>query len=60
MNWIDYLVLAVYFSSMIAIGLWSMLTREGARGLFHGGPRLRQAAADVCRVWLGDWVPTNP
>lgn len=37
MNWIDYLVLAVYFSSMIAIGLWSMLRVKGQEDYFMGG-----------------------
>ncbi len=37
MNWIDYLVLVVYFFSMIAIGLWSMRRVKGQEDYFMGG-----------------------
>ncbi len=37
MIWIDYLVLVVYFSGMIAIGLWSMRHVKGQEDYFMGG-----------------------
>lgn len=37
MIWIDYLVLVVYFSGMIAIGLWSMQHVKGQEDYFMGG-----------------------
>ncbi len=37
MNWIDYLVLVVYFFGMIAIGLWSMQRVKGQEDYFMGG-----------------------
>ncbi len=37
MNWLDYLVLVVYFAGMIAIGLWSMQRVKGQEDYFLGG-----------------------
>lgn len=37
MNWIDYVALVVYFSGMIAIGLWSMQHVKGPEDYFMGG-----------------------
>lgn len=36
MNWIDYVVLVVYFSGMIGIGLWSMQHVKGQEDYFMG------------------------
>ncbi len=37
MTWIDYTVLLVYFSAMIAIGIWSMRRVKGQEDFFMGG-----------------------
>ena len=37
MTWIDYTVLTIYFSAMVAIGIWAMRRVKGQEDYFMGG-----------------------